>query len=492
MEHNVMDNNELLKLSLSKGGIGNATFDYKESPSTQTYTQNASQQLNAGYNQMLADIHRMGDVDTAKFNMDLKALNAGLENKYKEELKEKEFNNELKKLRFTHDLTMQKYEKARQDQLADRDWLINFQKQEEEKNYRRNLPYFMDTNEDSPIKRQHILQDPKTGEYSYYKSDTLPTIELPDELRNEYYEFNKLKGRNYIGDFHPIDVDEFKNYLTNKYNTIDDRQKLTAYHNFLDNTYPNYLNNLPNRHYYEFHHRKGSPDDPLVDYRVHNENLLGNNINGGPLDHLMAGMTEPDKTAAQNFIIQNNLKIASTKSQESVDASEIAKIINATSPQKLNEFYGFVNNHGMDDKIILVDPDKPRNYYLYEKNSNNLYALYLSHYTRDGKPYFEPLGPVGFESLDRSKNNYEDKGLLKELTSSFNNSMYNFGKNINEFVTNGGRAKPNPNNDYVIYKGKKYGKEYLNRLYRDYIKTKNFNEKHKELLDLFEKLNKPE
>jgi len=470
-----MDNNELLKLSLLKGGIGNATFDYNESPSTQTYTQNASQQLNAGYNQMLADIHRMGDINTAKFNMDLKALNAGLENKYKEELKDKEFNNELRKLKYSNDLAMQRYNKVRQDQLADRDWAINFQKQEEEKNYKRNLPYFMDTGRDKPIVRQNILQDPNTGKKFLYKSNTFPVVELPDELQNLYYNYSKELGKTNVNEYDTLSSNDFKNYLVRNFNTRDNSNKLMSYLNAIDAAENKYRKNLPERPYMQYQpygadiyneaRNLNSSDDPDVRY-------LGGGVDGNPMSSFMFGLFRTGNLPAQNFIKQNGLMIAGHNQKESVDANELAEIINTTSPQKLNSFYGFVNNHGMDDKVILVNPNIPQKYYVYEKSSNNVYSFYISHYTENGKPYFEPLGPVGFESLDKYKNNYEDKGLLYNLENFADDSMYNLGRYINKTFTEGDKkAEPNPNNALIRVKGNEYKLNDLFNIVKDKINS---------------------
>lgn len=473
-----MDNKELLKLSLLKGGIGNATFDYNESPSTQTYTQNASQQLNAGYNQMLADIHRMGDVNTAKFNMDLKALNAGLENKYKEELKDKEFNNKLRKLKYTNDLAMQRYEKARQDQLADRDWAINKQKELQEEEYRRNLPYFMNSGREKPINRQNILQDPITGRKFLYKSNTFPVIELPNELQELYYNYSKELGKTNIGEYDTLTTNDFKNYLVKNFNTRNDYNRLMSYLNAIDTAENKYRKNLPERPYMQYTpygadiyneaRNLNSFDDPDVRY-------LGGGKDGNPMSNLWFGLTNSGNLPAQNFIKQNGLMIAGHNQKESIDANELADIINTTSPQELNSLYGFVNNHGMDDKVILVNPNIPQKYYVYEKSSNNVYSFLITHYTENGKPYFEPLGPVGFESLDKYKNNYEDKELLYNLENTIDDSMYNIGAYIRKLATDAeGKKKAEPNTNNALFRMN--AREYkFNDLY-NLFKNKNTSE----------------
>lgn len=470
-----MDNRELLKLSLAKGGIGNATYNYNESPSTQAYTQAAASGLNAGYNQMLADIHRMGDTNTANFNMELKALNSGLENKYKEELREKEFNNELKKLKFVDNLNVAREERLRKQQLADREWAINKQKELQEEEHRRNLPHFMDSGKEKPINRQNILQDPITGKKFLYKSNTFPVVELPDELQNLYYNYNKELGNTNVGEYDTLTTNDFKNYLVRNFNTRADYNKLKSYLAAIDAAENKYRKNLPERPYTQYEpygadiyneaRNLNSIDDSDVKY-------LGGGKDGNSMSSFMFGLFKSGNLPAQNFIKQNGLMIAGYGTKDSLDASELAEIINTTSPQKLNKLYGFVNNHGMDDKVILFNPNNPQKYYVYEKSSNNVYSFYISHYTEDGKPYFEPLGPVGFESLDKYKNNYEDKGLLYNLENFVDDSMYNLGRYINKTFTEGDkRAEPNPNNALVRVKGNEYKLNDLFNIVKDKINS---------------------
>ena len=475
LNERIKDFDERIKLSLQKGGLGNATFDYNESPTTQTYTQAAASGINSGYNQMLADIHRFGDIQRADYNMKLKGLNAGLENQYKEELKEKEFNNELKKLKFTDDLNVAREKRNREQFLADREWAINKQKELKEEEYRRNLPYFMDSGREKPINRQNILQDPNTGKKFLYKSNTFPVVELPDELQNLYYNYSKELGKTNVSEYDILSSNDFKNYLVRNFNTRDNSNKLMSYLNAIDAAENKYRKNLPERPYMQYQpygadiyneaRNLNSSDDPDVRY-------LGDGIDGNPMSSFMFGLFRTGNLPAQNFIKQNGLMIAGHNQKESIDASELADIINTTSPQKLNSLYGFVNNHGMDDKVILTNPNIPQKYYVYEKSSNNVYSFLITHYTEDGKPYFEPLGPVSFQSLDKDKNNYEDKGLLYNLENFADDSMYNLGRYINKTFTEGDKkAEPNPNNVLIRVKGNEYKLNDLFNIVKDKINS---------------------
>lgn len=477
LNERIKDFDERIKLSLQKGGLGNATFDYNESPTTQTHTQAAASGLNSGYNQMLADIHRFGDIQRADYNMKLKGLNAGLENQYKEELKEKEFNNDLKKLKFIDDLNVARERRNREQQLADREWAINNQKELQEEEYRRNLPYFMENGREKPINRQNILQDPNTGKKFLYKSNTFPVVELPDELQNLYYNYSKELGKTNVSEYDILTTNDFKNYLVRNFNTRNDSNKLVSYLKAIDAAENKYRKNLPERPYIQYEPYGADIYNEARNLNSRNNNdpdvkYLGGGVDGNPMSSFMFGLFKTGNLPAQNFIKQNGLMIAGYNQKESVDASELADIINTTPPKVLNELYGFVNNHGMDDKVILTNPNNPQKYYIYEKSSNNVYSFYISHYTEDGKPYFEPLGPVGFQSLDKDKNNYEDKGLLYNLENFVDDGMYNLGRYINKTFTEGDkRAEPNPNNALVRVKGNEYKLNDLFNIVKDKINS---------------------
>lgn len=409
-----MDNNELLKLSLLKGGIGNATFDYNESPSTQTYTQNASQQLNAGYNQMLADIHRMGDINTAKFNMDLKALNAGLENKYKEELKEKEFNNELRKLKYTHDLTMQKYERARQDTEADRNWAIQEREKERQLQHDLNTPQFIPT-KGKPHNFNLKSYDALTGNTINQKY-LEPVIEFAPNVQIEYEEFlqqnptikpslNNENVADYLSNFI---VNKYKDYkqapLRNALLASIQQSKINAQKKLIkDQSNPT----LKPRSYNDVLNVMNSRDGYYA------EDVLKNDVDG-IINNYLQGFDPERQRQLMYYAGINNLQIIPPSEYKSNDfVYELYKTIQNAPAKQLAEL-GFVNTNGMQEKIILRDP-KLGEYLVTEPNSDLLIRYSPVGFDENNRPILHSFGKVSYKSTAPSINDYKHKGLMHKV-----------------------------------------------------------------------------
>lgn len=399
-----MDNNELLKLSLSKGGIGNATFNYNESPSTQTYTQNASQQLNAGYNQMLADIHRMGDTNTAKFNMDLKALNAGLENKYKEELKDKEFNNELRKLQYSHDLAMKKYEKVRQDQLADIE-------RERQLQHDLNTPQFVPTN-GKPHNFNLKSYDALTGVENNQKY-LEPVIEFAPDVQAEYDEFIQQNPTLKYSLNNENVADYLSNHIINKYKDY----KLAPRRNAL-------LASIQQSKVKAQKDLIKGQSNPTLEPRSYNdvlnvmnsrdgfygENVLRNDVDG-MINNFLQGFDPERQRQLMYYAGINNLQIIPPSEYKSNDfVYELYKTIQNAPAEQLAEL-GFVNTNGMQDKIILRDP-KLGEYLVTEPNSDLLIRYSPVGFDNNNRPILHSFGKVSYKSTVPSINDYKHKGLM--------------------------------------------------------------------------------
>ena len=425
-----MDNNELLKLSLSKGGIGNATFNYNESPSTQTYTQNASQQLNAGYNQMLADIHRMGDINTAKFNMDLKALNSGLENKYKEELREKEFNNELKKLKFADELNVARERRKREEYLADREWAIQERERERQLQHDLNTPQFVPTN-GKPRNFNLTSYDALTGvrkDQKYLE----PVIEFAPDVQAEYDEFlrqnptlkNSLNNENV--------ADYLSNYIVNKYSDYKlaprrnallasiQQSKLKAQENLIKSqsnptlkprSYGDVLDVMNSRNGY------------------YGENILRNDVSG-MLSNFLQGFDPERKRQLEYYAGINNLEIVLPDEYKNNDfVYELYKTIQNAPAEQLAEL-GFVNTNGMQDKIILKDP-RLGEYLVTEPNSDLLIRYSPVGFDQNNRPILHSFGKVSYKSTVPSINDYKHKGLMHKASEGLDTLANKAGEYAN-------------------------------------------------------------
>lgn len=443
-----MDNTELLKLSLSKGGIGNATFDYNESPSTQTYTQNASQQLNAGYNQMLADIHRMGDINNAKFNMDMKALNAGLENKYKEELKDKEFNNELKKLQYTHDLAMKKYERARQDTIADRNWAIQEREKERQLQHDLNTPQFIPTN-GKPRNFNLKSYDALTGVENNQKY-LEPIIEFAPDVQAEYEELLRQNPTLKYSLNNENVADYLSNYIVNKYKDYRQAPKRNALLASIQQSRINAQKNLI----------KGQ-SDPTLEPRSYNdvlkvmnsrdgyyaEDVLKNDVDG-MIESFLQGFDPERQRQLMYYAGINKLQIIPPSEYKSNDfVYELYNTIQNAPAEQLAEL-GFVNTNGMQDKIILRDP-KLGEYLVTEPNSDLLIRYSPVGFDNNNKPILHSFGKISYKSTVPSINDYKHKGL-----------MHRVGEGLDTFANKAGEYTNNPTellkdiNNFKLYKYK--------------------------------------
>lgn len=426
-----MDNRELLKLSLAKGGIGNAIYNYNESPSTQAYTQAAASGLNAGYNQMLADIHRMGDTNTAEFNMNLKALNSGLENKYKEELKEKEFNNDLKKLKFTDELNVAREKRKREEYLADREWAIQERERERQLQHDLNSPKFIPTN--GKLNNFNLKSfDALTGTENNQKY-LEPVIEFAPDVQREYDEFlqqnptikTHLNNEN-IGDY-------LSNFIVNKYSDYKQaplrdallasiqQSKLKAQKDLIkDQSNPT----LEPRSYKDVLNVMNNRDG------FYGENVLRNDVDG-MINNFLQGFDSERQRQLMYYAGINNLQIIPPSEYKSNDfVYELYNTIQNAPAEQLAEL-GFVNTNGMQDKIILRDP-KLGEYLVTEPNSDLLIRYSPVGFDKNNRPILHSFGKVSYKSTVPSINDYKHKGLLHKVKEGLDTFANKAGEYTND------------------------------------------------------------
>jgi hypothetical protein len=441
LNERIKDFDERIKLSLQKGGLGNATFDYNESPTTQTYTQAAASGLNSGYNQMLADIHRFGDIQRADYNMKLKGLNAGLENQYKEELRDKEFNNELKKLQYTHDLAMKKYEKVRQDQLDDIE-------RERQLQHDLNTPQFVPTN-GKPHNFNLTSYDALTGvrkNQEYIE----PVIEFAPDVQAEYDEFLQQNPTLKYSLNNENVAEYLSNYIVNKYSDYKlaprrnallasiQQSKLKAQENLIKSqsnptleprSYGDVLDAMNSRNGY------------------YGENILRNDVSG-MLSNFLQGFDPERKRLLEYYAGINRLHIVPPTEYKNNDfVYELYKTIQNTPAEELARL-GFVNTNGMQEKIILRD-ERLGEYLVTEPNSDILIRFTPVGFDGNNRPILKSFGKVSYKSTVPSINDYKHKGL-----------MHKAGEGLDTLANKAGEYANNPTkllkdiNNFELYKFK--------------------------------------
>ena len=448
LNERIKDFDERIKLSLQKGGLGNATFDYNESPTTQTHTQAAASGLNSGYNQMLADIHRFGDIQRADYNMKLKGLNAGLENKYKEELKEKEFNNELKKLKITDDLNVAREKRNREQQLADREWAIQERERERQLQHDLNTPQFVPTN-GKPNNFNLKSYDTLTGVENNQKY-LEPVIEFAPDVQAEYEEFLQQNPTNKYSLNNENIADYLSNYIVNKYKDY----KLAPRRNAL-------LASIQQSKVKAQKDLIKGQSNPTLEPRSYNdvlnamnsrdgfygENVLRNDVDG-MINNFLQGFDPERQRQLMYYAGINNLQIIPPSEYKSNDfVYELYNTIQNAPAEQLAEL-GFVNTNGMQEKIILRDP-KLGEYLVTEPNSDILIRYSPIGFDNNNRPILHSFGKVSYKSTVPSINDYKHKGL-----------MHKAGEGLDILANKAGEYANNPTkllkdiNNFELYKYK--------------------------------------
>lgn len=429
-----MDNmNRLFELTFSHGGPGEVKAELDESPSTQAYYQAAAQNL-PDYAQALADIHRQGDLDREAFNLIMPFYNNGLNNLYKEKLKEKEFQNDLAKTQLTYDLAdrnqknnlnlqdqlnWKKYLWDRQNALADR----SHTESREDQLYDRQLKLLLDERNRDARRRLQALNPESMINNGELNSRNITLYDLDankifdkkdfnnsivDKNTNKLVEeaYNQVNKSATVPDvvLSPQDwYNRIKRYLLSNATYENEYEVLQAI-NDLDKMYENYLNNE-----YSDIYSDNFKDKPLKDNEV--VELIGNPDEVGYFNGLINSIFGGrDLTQYENYLKQNAYLLPYDRNQKNYYVNKLRETINQTSPELLQSF-GFTNTNGMGDKEIFLSKEVPGEFFVYERGSKNI-RRFRPQYNRQTRDIdFVDNGLITTETLDKMKNNYNPESL---------------------------------------------------------------------------------
>ena len=420
---------ELVDL-LDKYGANFEGVNGNYSPTTNIYTQVAALD-NPDYASMHATLNKYYDTKRNSQQNQIGLINSALKNKYKEELKEKEFNNELKKLEFADDLNVAREKRNREQQLADREWAIQEREKERQLQHELNSPKFIPTN-GKPNNFNLKSYDALTGTENNQKY-LEPVIEFAPDVQREYEEFlqqnptikNHLNNEN-IGDY-------LSNFIVNKYSDYKQAPLRDALLASIQQSKVKAQKNLI----------KGQ-SNPTLEPRSYNdvlnvmnsrdgfygENVLKNDVKG-IINNFLQGFDPERQRQLMYYAGMNNLQIIPPSEYKSNDfVYELYNTIQNAPAEQLAEL-GFVNTNGMQDKIILRDP-KLGEFLVTEPNSDLLIRYSPVGFDQNNRPILHSFGKISYKSTVPSKNDYKHKGVMHKVGEGVDT----FARKAGEYVNN--------------------------------------------------------
>lgn len=449
----MVDLNRLYELTFTYGGPGEIKSELNESPSTQSYYQVAAQD-NPSYAQVLADLHRVGDLQREEFNLKMPFLNNGLNNLYQEKLKQKEQQNELEKIQRQYDLAnrnetnrlnladqlswnVRKYNRA--NSLADREHNENredfkynreLQRLNKERDLQAKLAFpqkpkalmksdYANTNDITGI-------DMSTGESSNI-SMLEPTLRF-NNLKNE--ELSKYIQQN--SGPRPLSNVELLNRMW------DDIRNNTTYENQhevnerlydLEHAYSNRYNNYRDKNAANF-----TPNynyTPEVTSKVYE--LTGEDRDRGLINGISSQFSDMADKPSLNYLISHKTKLLDENANSNNKAyRQLVKYFNNLDPQTMTDL-GYGNTNGLEGKRIFYDPTTSD--FIVKEINNPNDRLQRFRIVSDGfDDRIEYIGDVDYTQFGKGTNNYRPIPFTQTVSNAFDNWSFNVGKNIGSIM----------------------------------------------------------